>query len=174
MLLGPANPLGGYDELVVGPPIFDSLALAFLPLAVVFAVAAWKIRHFGHTVRIGFTLAASLFAALYIGMEIRRLWRGPNLAVPGFTDAELYTYTLAMLVVSVALLVFAFGRRSKLLHKVAMAGVALTVAKVFLVDMSGLSGLIRVFSFMGLGLSLVGLAWLNRKMTAQWDRGDVN
>lgn len=174
MLLGPANPLGGYDELVVGPPIFDSLALAFLPLAAVFAVAAWKIRHFGHAARIGFMLAASLFAALYIGMEIRRLWRGPNLAVPGFTDAELYSYTLAMLVVSVALLIFAFGRRSKLLHKVAMAGVALTVAKVFLVDMSGLSGLIRVFSFMGLGLSLVGLAWLNRKMTAQWERRDAN
>jgi uncharacterized membrane protein len=37
--------------------------------------------------------------------------------------------------------------------------------------MSGLSGLIRVFSFMGLGLSLVALTWLNRKMTAQWERG---
>ena len=90
--------------------------------------------------------------------------------MPGFTDPELYSYTLAMLIASVGLLVFAFGRRSDILRKVAMAGVALTVAKVFLVDMSGLSGLIRVFSFMGLGLSLVGLTWLNRKMTAQWER----
>jgi uncharacterized membrane protein len=52
-----------------------------------------------------------------------------------------------------------------------MAGVALTIAKVFLIDMSGLSGLTRVVSFMGLGLALVALAWLNRKMTEQWDRG---
>ena len=152
-------------------PIFDSLALAFLPLAAVFAVAAWKITHFGRLVRIGFILAATFFATCYIGMEIRRLWRGDNLAVPGFSDPELYTYTLAMLIASVALLVFAFGQRSDILRKIAMAGVALTVAKVFLVDMSGLSGLIRVFSFMGLGLSLVRLAWLNRKMTAQWERG---
>lgn len=164
-----SNPLVGYNELVAGPPILDSLALAFLPLAVVFAVAAWKITHFGRRVQIGFVIASSVFAALYTGMEIRRLWRGRDLSVPGFSDAELYTYTLAMLIASVAMLVLAFDRRSDILRKIAMAGVALTVAKVFLVDMSGLSGLIRVVSFMGLGLSLVGLAWLNRKMTAQWD-----
>jgi uncharacterized membrane protein len=68
------------------------------------------------------------------------------------------------------LLILAFARRSDMLRKIAMAGVALTIAKVFLVDTSGLAGLIRVVSFMGLGLSLVALTWLNRKMTAQWDR----
>jgi len=36
------------------------------------------------------------------------------------------------------------------------------VAKVFLLDASGLTGLTRVVSFAGLGLSLAGLAWLNR------------
>lgn len=43
-----------------------------------------------------------------------------------------------------------------------MAVIAVTVAKVFLIDASGLTGLTRVFSFLGLGLSLAGLAWLNR------------
>jgi len=170
VLLFASNPLKSYGELVVGPPILDSLALAFLPLAAVFAVAARKIPQYGRKVQIAFILASSFFATLYIGMEIRRLWRGPDLTVPGFSDAELYSYTLAMLIASVALLMFAFSRRSNTLRKVAMAGVALTIAKVFLVDTSGLSGLIRVMSFMGLGLSLVALTWLNRKMTAQWDR----
>jgi len=32
----------------------------------------------------------------------------------------------------------------------------LTVAKVFLFDASALTGLLRVFSFLGLGLSLLG------------------
>lgn len=169
VLLVASNPLLTYAP-VQGPTVFDSLALAFLPLAAVFAVAAWKITQFGRTTRLGFILASSGFAALYTGMEIRRLWRGRDLTVPGVSGPELYSYTLAMLIVSVAILVLAFARRSDILRKVAMAGVALTVAKVFLVDMSGLSGLIRVVSFMGLGLSLVALTWLNRKMTAQWDR----
>jgi uncharacterized membrane protein len=43
-----------------------------------------------------------------------------------------------------------------------MAVISVTVAKVFLIDASGLSGLTRVVSFAGLGLSLAGLAWLNR------------
>lgn len=174
LLATSANPLIGYDAQVSGPPVFDSLALAFLPLAAVFAVGAWKITQFGRVVRLGLVLASSLFAVLYIGMEIRRLWRGRDLTVPGFSGPELYTYTLAMLIASVGLLMFAFGRRSDILRKVAMAGVALTIAKVFLVDMSGLSGLIRVMSFMGLGLSLVALTWLNRKMTAQWDKGPLD
>jgi uncharacterized membrane protein len=165
-LFSPLNRLGGR---VLGPPVFDSLALAYLPLAAAFAIGAWKIPQ-SRRRKIGFILGSCLFAALYVGMEIRRIWRGTALWVPGFTDAELYSYTLAMLIVAVGLLMLAFSKRSDTLRKVAMAGVALTIAKVFLVDTSGLSGLIRVMSFMGLGLSLVALAWLNRKMTAQWDR----
>jgi uncharacterized membrane protein len=41
---------------------------------------------------------------------------------------------------------------------------------VFLVDMSGLSGLVRVASFLGLGLSLAGLAWLNRRIAEHMGR----
>ena len=54
----------------------------------------------------------------------------------------------------------------------AVAGIALTIAKVFVIDMNGLTGLIRVASFLGLGLSLAGLAWVVRVMNAQWERGD--
>jgi uncharacterized membrane protein len=169
MLLGPANPLRGGAAQVIGPVVFDSLALAFLPLATVLAIAAWKITLLGRMTRIGFTLGACLFAGAYLGLEIRRLWRGTDLSVPGFSGPELYSYTLAMLIAAVSALVIAFAQRSRGVRKMAMAGVALTVVKVFLIDMAGLSGLIRVGSFMGLGLVLVGLAWLNRKMTAQWD-----
>ena len=55
------------------------------------------------------------------------------------------------------------------LQRIAMAVIALTVAKVFLWDASGLTGLTRVLSFAGLGLSLAALAWLNR-----WAKGAVS
>jgi uncharacterized membrane protein len=111
---------------------------------------------------------STLFAGVYVALEIRRLWRGPDLSVPDVTQPELYSYTVAMMAAALAALLLAFWRRSTLLRRLAMAGVALTVAKVFLIDMAGLSGLIRVASFLGLGLALAGLAWLDRVMSAQW------
>ncbi len=84
------------------------------------------------------------------------------------TDGELYSYTIAMLIASAGLLYAAFAQRSVTLRRVAMAGIGLTVAKVFLIDMGGLTGLLRVAAFLGLGLALAALAWLDRRIAAQW------
>jgi len=174
-----ANPLLNWREPVLGVPVFSSLAVAFLPMAAVFAVAAWKVSTpagSGFKPLVAFSgLAASCYAAL----EIRHLWQGPFIGLQlGVKDGELYTYTVVLLLTSFALLFIAFARRSVALRKLAMVGVGLTIAKVFLIDMAGLSGLIRVASFMGLGLSLAALAWLNRVMERQWsrdkDEGDEN
>ena len=75
---------------------------------------------------------------------------------------ELYSYTLALMLLGAGLLYQAIARRSALLRRIAMAVIAVVVAKVFLIDAAGLTGLTRVVSFLGLGLSLAGLAWLNR------------
>jgi hypothetical protein len=39
--------------------------------------------------------------------------------------------------------------------------------------MAGLAGLVRVASFLGLGLSLAGLAWLNARIAAHMDSAGV-
>ena len=139
VITNPLVPFMWRKELVTGPIIFDSLAAAYLPVALVFAVAAWKLGHLPRLLRGGFVVLASAYG-------------------------ELYSYTLALIAVSGVLLLLALLRRSKTLRRLAMAGVAITVAKVFLVDMSGLAGLVRVASFLGLGLGLVGLAWLNQRI----------
>ena len=77
-------------------------------------------------------------------------------------QGELYSYTVAMMLLGAGLLYQAIARHCDMLRKIAMAVIALTVAKVFLWDASGLTGLTRVVSFLGLGLSLAALAWLNR------------
>ena len=41
--------------------------------------------------------------------------------------------------------------------------VGLTILKVFLYDMAALAGVLRVLSFLGLGLSLLGLAWVYQR-----------
>jgi uncharacterized membrane protein len=50
------------------------------------------------------------------------------------------------------------------LRLAALAIVGLTSAKVFLIDMSGLEGLWRVLSFLGLGLVLIGLGAAYRRL----------
>jgi uncharacterized membrane protein len=156
------NPLVERGEPVAGPPLADSLLLAFGLPALVFGTLAWRLAHLPRRVRQGAALLSAAYGAAWAGLEIRRLWRGPELTVPGTTDPELYSYTLAMLAASAALLLAAFLRRSATLRRAAMLGIVASVAKVYLIDMAGLAGLARVASFLGLGLSLAGLAWLYR------------
>ena len=167
------NPLLNSGEPVLGPIIFDTLLVAYLLPAVALGALAWRFEHLPKIAREVAIWAAGGLGAVYVGLEIRHIWQGDDLSVAGVLDGELYTYTLALLLSSVGMLFLAFARRSNLLRQVAIAGVALTIAKVFLIDMSGLTGLIRVASFLGLGLSLAGLAWVVRVMNAQWDRGEA-
>jgi uncharacterized membrane protein len=147
---------------VYGPLVLDTLFLAYAVPGLVLILAARRLGHLGRWPVMALTGAGAALGALYAGLEIRRFWRGDVLGVPGTSQAELYSYTLALLILGAVLLYQAIARRSQGLRRIAMAVIALTIAKVFLIDASGLSGLTRVFSFLGLGLALAGLAWLNR------------
>ncbi|WP_439143030.1 DUF2339 domain-containing protein [Planktotalea sp.] len=155
-----------------GPLLMDTIAIAYLVPAFVLGVLVWKLDHINRNLRGAFASLSAALIMAYVGFEIRRFWQGFEIASNSVSQGELYSYTIAMMLASVGLLFFAFARRSLLLRKLAMAGIAVTIAKVFLIDMSGLMGLIRVASFLGLGLALSGLAWLSRAMSARWELAD--
>lgn len=164
---GPSNPLFSYgpeypEGLVYGPMVLDTLLLAYGVPGLMLLAAAWRFRVLAARLRLGFVGVGAALVALYVGLEIRRFWQGDWLGAGGVMQGELYTYTLALMLLGAGLLYQAIARRSVLLRRIAMAVVGLTVAKVFLLDASGLTGLTRVVSLLGLGLSLAGLAWLNR------------
>lgn len=154
------------NPLVSGRPVrgaqpFDTVTLAFLlPAAVLLAGARALPR--GARPRRWLTAAAAVFAAFWTGLEIRLFWRGADLSAAGTTQAELYSYTVAMILGAAALLWQAIASGSPGLRRAAMTVIACTIAKVFLIDAAGLTGLTRVLSFLGLGLALAGVAWLNR------------
>lgn len=157
-----ANPLSPWSEPVLGPLLLDTMVLAYLlPGAVILAALA-RLGHLSWLLRRGLTVGGIALCVLWAGLEIRRFWRGEAISAPGVTQPELYTYTLALLLAGAVLLYQALARRSVGLRRIAMAVIGVTVAKVFLIDASGLTGLTRVFSFLALGLALAGLAWLNR------------
>jgi uncharacterized membrane protein len=161
------NPALSYGERVLGPQPLDTLLIAYgLPgLLLAFAARRSPDPRF----RTPLAWGAAGFLALWAVLAIRRFWRGDTLAVSGFTQPELYTYTVALLLLGGGLLYQAIASRSGALRRVAMGVIALAIAKVFLVDAAGLTGLLRVFSFLGLGLVLAGLAWLNRWAAGQQD-----
>ncbi|RAZ86444.1 DUF2339 domain-containing protein [Cereibacter johrii] len=156
-----ANPLGaGLRGEILGLPLLDTLLLAYALPGGLFLLGA---RHLPGLGRLRAALAAlgGAFLLLWAVLEIRRLWHGPRIDAPGVLQGELYSYTVALLAGGAVLLWQAVRLRSELLRRLAMAVLALTVAKVFLWDAAGLSGLVRVLSFFCLGLVLAGMAWLN-------------
>ena len=152
----------GRADLVKGPLVVDSLFLAYAVPALILLAARWRMPRLSAPVRLGFLGISAALLTLYAGLEIRRFWQGDWLGVPGVGQGELYTYTLAMMALGAGLLYQAIRLRSDLARRIAMAVIGLTIAKVFFLDAAGLTGLVRVSSFLGLGLSLAGLAWLNR------------
>ncbi|WP_435259793.1 DUF2339 domain-containing protein [Thioclava sp. FR2] len=161
------NPLfSGYSARyqVHGPLVLDTLALAYGLPGLILILSGWKLPGLagGRRMRIWLGACGAGLALLYVGLDIRRFWQGDILGVPGVRQGELYTYTLALLILGAGMLYQAIATRSAALRRLAMFVIALTVAKVFLIDISGLTGLTRVLSFLCLGLSLAGLAWLNR------------
>ena len=94
--------------------------------------------------------------------------------LPTIEQPELYSYTVALLLVGAGLFYQSLSRKSSILRKAGLLVIGLAVAKVFLIDIAGLGGLIRVFSLLFLGLALAALAWLNRWASGQGNiKGEV-
>jgi uncharacterized membrane protein len=77
--------------------------------------------------------------------------------------AERYAYSAAWILFGTALLVAGIATKGKALRYASLAVMLLSVGKVFLYDTSNLSDLYRVFSFLGLGVSLLALAWVYQR-----------
>ncbi|WP_136440819.1 DUF2339 domain-containing protein [Pacificoceanicola onchidii] len=163
VILTDLNPLLS-DETVLGQPLLTTLIPAYLLPAAFLGLTAWRLTAQPRNLRISLAGAGGLLATIWAVLTIRHVWQGGagmNLE-NGMGQPELYTYTVALLLTGALLFYQALAKRSDALRHAGVAIIALAVAKVFVIDISGLSGLVRVFSFLLLGLSLAGLAWFNR------------
>ena len=156
------NPLW-YPAEVPGMPIANALAVTFgLPILWSWLTArelglfthprlAWLAR------RLPVLMLVLGFA--WLSFEIRRAYQGVRLDSGLVGDGELYTYSAAWLLFGLALLFFGTLRASQMLRFASLAVMLAAISKVFLVDAGNLTGLYRVFSFFGLGISLIGLSY---------------
>ena len=157
------------NPLVTGQPVggalFNLILLGYgLPavLAITLALIARTTRPMPYRVTAAVTSVA--LALLFLSLEVTRAYHGPALTEGLRTDAEQYTYSAVWLGFGVVLLLAGIAIASKPARLASAAVVLLTVAKVFLVDMSDLTGVWRALSFIGLGLVLVGIGYLYQRL----------
>jgi uncharacterized membrane protein len=149
----------------VGGPFVNLILLGYaLPamLAGLLAFITRGLRPKGYS-----TTAAIVAVALalgYLTLEVTRLYHGPVLTEGSTSDAEQYTYSAVWLAFGVALLAGGISLGSLPLRLASAAVVVLTVLKVFLVDMSDLTGIYQALSFLGLGAVLMGIGWFYQRL----------
>jgi len=80
------------------------------------------------------------------------------------------TLSLAWGVYALALLGLGLWRRSRGLRLLSLAFLLLTTAKVFLYDLANLTGLYRILSFVGLGVSLILVSLVYQRFVVEKER----
>ncbi len=105
------------------------------------------------------------FASLFVfaTFTVRQYFHGGHMIQGSIGSAELYAYSVAWLVTGLGLLAIGIKKQNKTARMASLAFVILAVLKVFLFDAAELEGLYRVFSFLGLGVSLIGLSYFYTK-----------
>ena len=159
-----ANPV--FEKADVGRlPLFNGLFLAYaVPAAMAALARRWIDVEPDRHIDLLIEITASILAFVYVSFEVRHLF-DPGFERSGFAadGLELYAYSIVWLLFGVALLALGFLRHTAAFRHAGMVLVCIVVAKVFLIDMAGLKGLLRVFSFLGLGAALIGLGYAYRR-----------
>ena len=106
----------------------------------------------------GIYLLITLF--VLITLNVRQIFH-PGYLSSGIdaSNAEIYSYSVAWLILGIALLFGGVIKKHKMLRYAALTIILVTIGKVFLYDTSELEGLYRIFSFLGLGVALIGLSY---------------
>lgn len=90
---------------------------------------------------------------------VRQYYHGAFLTGPALPN-EAYGYSLAFLLVSIGLIVAGVRLPDKALRLAGLVLLTATIVKVFLVDAGALTGVLRILSFLVLGIALIGIGRL--------------
>lgn len=110
-----------------------------------------------------YKLAALALLLITVSLNVRHFFHGEMLVSSVMSNTELYTYSAVWLLTGLGILAFGIMKDSKAARMASLAVILLTIGKVFLIDAAALTGLYRVFSFLGLGVSLIGISYFYSK-----------
>jgi uncharacterized membrane protein len=146
-------------------PVVNLLALAYLvPAAGLAARIIFIDKQLPKILRTAAIASIGLLVFLWCNLTLRHAFQGPVLTLGRpYAATEYYGYSLLWLVMAAGIFAAAMRWRHKWIEYAFIGLTLMTIVKVFLFDMSELSGVLRAVSFIGLGLSLMGLGLLYRR-----------
>ncbi|MBB4860157.1 putative membrane protein [Novosphingobium chloroacetimidivorans] len=97
---------------------------------------------------------------LFAFATLRQLFAGSVLVHASIGEGESILWSVLAIGLAVGFLVHGIRRGGRDWRLVSLGLMLVAVAKVFLLDASGLEGLLRIASFLALGFSLIGVGWL--------------
>lgn len=159
------------DRQVIGTGIFfNKLLFAYVVTGLLFLALGWYSRNKRHKYYSnGAIIVGALLLAAWVNLTIRHIFHPEGLHWGPTYESELYTYSIVWLVIGIALLAAGIIARTKALRIVSVGIVVLVVAKVFLIDMSKLEGILRALSFIGLGATLIGIGLVYQRVLSKPD-----
>lgn len=147
------------DDPVGATRFFNLLLPAYLLNGLAAAAVAVQARPFRpRSYVLAYAGLAGALLFLFVTLTVRHAFQGSQIGMGRVTsDAEFWTYSAAWLALGVALLALGHFLRSFPIRVASAAVIVLTVLKVFILDLSALTGAMRAFSFIGLGLILIAI-----------------
>lgn len=160
-----------FNPLVTGDPVGSGAILnLLLPAYLVTGALAGAVALLARQVRprwytLSYALLAGLLVFAYCTLMTRHAFQGTGIGLwKSTTDLEFWTYSAVWLVLGAALLPLGLVLKSMPVRLASAAVIALTICKVFLLDMTALTGALRAFSFIGLGISLLAIGRFYQRM----------
>ena len=155
--------------VVLNPMVTDApagtpaLIAAYLAPACLAVLAHWKLPN--AKLRRGVDAYAVIAGFAWVTLQIRLFFHPGAMGIQAapIEPAELWGWSGAWLAYGIGLMFQGIRTGQRLLRLTALGVIGLVCAKVFVFDMSGLTGLWRVLSFLGLGLALIGLGVVYRR-----------
>ena len=148
------------DQLVGTVPLANLIAPAFLlPLGWLW-LAEKAEPGLAEKAKPAITGIQMALVSLFVAATLRQAFHGSLLAVGGVGPGEDISRSLAAIALAIGFLRWGIYRRERPWRIASLVLMLGAVLKVFLVDASGLEGLMRIASFVALGFALIGIGWL--------------
>lgn len=111
----------------------------------------------------GLSLGAMILTVLAL---VRQAVQGNLVSDAGVDTGENYLYSAGLLALAITWLVLGIRNSTKLLRVAGLSLLTAVTLKVFLIDAAALTGLLRILSFLGLGIALIGIGWAYGRVMA--------